>query len=75
LRSDDPPSIRARRIMQLLAYQGDPADITEIEHVIADVLAVYREIDGLAYDGALDSYRSYEAAIAAIRRRKEAGHG
>jgi len=70
LRANDTPQLRAEKIVAMLGLSGDPKIIAQHRDVIADLLAVYQEIDGRYYDSAVDSYRSYYAAIEAIRRQK-----
>ena len=67
LLSSDTPQIRAEKIVTMLGMSGDPSLIAEHRRVIADLLEQYRELDGHYYDSALDSFRSYQAAIEAMR--------
>lgn len=69
LSADDTPQQRAEKLIAMLGLSGDPKIIAQHKAVIADVLEVYREIDGRYYDSAVDSYRSYYAACEAIRQR------
>lgn len=74
LRSDDDAATRAQKLRALCGLtEGDPLVLARQQADIAEVIAIYAEIDGRAYDGALDSFRSYEAAIAAIRKQKHGG--
>ncbi len=69
LLSSDTPQIRAEKIVTMLGLSGDPALIALHKSVIADLLEQYREIDGHHYDSAMDSFRSYYAAIEAMRHQ------
>lgn len=70
--SSDTPDQRAANLLEIAGLtKGDPAELAVTQRELARGLSAYMEVDGIAYDAALDSYRSYYAAIAAIRKQRE----
>lgn len=74
LLSSDSAQERAAKILTICGMtEGDPKTLSEIMQWMERCISDYMEVDGIANDRALDSFRSYNAAIAAIRRQREAG--
>lgn len=68
LRADDDARTRAAKIMAYCAMtEGDPKLLDGIMRHMTECLEKYMEADGVRYDPHVDSYRSWQAAVAAIR--------